>query len=369
MSAARPVGAMTNVFLTGFPGFLGSALVERLLERHDEGTVTCLIQAKYASEAEQRRAEIDDRVDADAAARVDLVEGDITDPELAVDDYGGLAADADEVYHLAAIYDLTMDRAPGKAVNIDGTRHMVAFAAAADADRFHYVSSVVVAGDYEGRFTEEMLQEGQSFHNYYESTKHMAEVAVRERMDEVPTTIYRPGVAVGDSETGETQKYDGMYAFVEGLVEQGDNAVIPAPKGASEGEFNVVPRDYIVDAISYLSGIEESEGKTYHLADPDPPPTTELIKTLGEAAGKDRTFVVPYPKGIVKGLLESLKPESELLKSGSLEYQTWPASFDCSNAVADLEGSGIECPAFEEYAETLVEFYRENPDIGTEGMN
>jgi thioester reductase-like protein len=361
---------MTDVFLTGFPGFLGSAMVEVLLERHDEdATITCLVQPKFAREAGQRRAEIDDSVDADADRRVELVEGDITDPELAVDDYEGLVERTDVVYHFAAIYDLTMDRAPGKAVNIDGSAHVADFAAAADADRFHYVSSVVVAGDYEGRFSEEMLQEGQSFYNYYESTKHMAEVQVRERMDEVPTTIYRPGVAVGDSETGETQKYDGMYAFVEGLVEQGDNAVIPAPKGASEGEFNVVPRDYIVDAIGYLSGIEESEGKTYHLADPDPPTTTELVKTLGEAAGKDRTFVVPYPKGIVKGLLETFKPESELLKSGGLEYQTWPASFDCSNAVADLEGSGIECPAFEEYAETLVEFYREHPDIGTEGMN
>jgi thioester reductase-like protein len=360
---------MTDTFLTGFPGFLGSALVERLLARHDEGTVTCLVQPKYRSEAEARVDEIDTEVDADATERVALVEGDITDTELAVDDYEALVDATDEVYHLAAIYDLTMDRAPGKAVNIDGTRHVVEFAAQADADRLHYVSSVVVAGDYEGRFSEDMLQEGQSFYNYYESTKHMAEVAVQERMGEVPTTIYRPGVAVGDSETGETQKYDGMYAFVEGLVDQGDNAVIPAPKGASEGEFNIVPRDYVVDAIGYLSGIDESEGKVYHLADPDPPTTTELVKILGEVTGKDRTFVVPYPKGIVKGFLESLKPESELLKSGGLEYQTWPASFDCSNAVADLEGSGIECPAFEEYADNLVAFYRENPDIGTEGMN
>ncbi|MFB6206624.1 MAG: SDR family oxidoreductase [Haloglomus sp.] len=360
---------MTDVFLTGFPGFLGSALVERLLERHDDGTITCLVQPKYHSEAETRVAEIDTGVDADATARVDLVEGDVTDAELAVDGYDGLARDTDEVYHLAAIYDLTMDRAPGKAVNIDGSAHVADFAVEANADRFHYISTIVVAGDYAGRFTEDMLQEGQSFFNYYESTKHMAEVKVRERMDEVPTTIYRPGVAVGDSETGETQKYDGMYAFLEGLIDQGDTAVIPAPRGASEAEFNVVPRDYIVDAIAYLSEIEESAGKTYHLADPDPPTTTELVKILGDAAGKDRTFVVPYPKGIVKGFLETLKPESELLESGGLEYQTWPASFDCSNAVADLEGSGIECPAFEEYADNLVAFYRENPHVGTEGMN
>ena len=97
--------------------------------------------------------------------------------------------------------------------------------------------------------------------------------------------------------------------------------------------------------------------------------TSSVVETLGEAAGKDRTVILLYPKGIVKGLLESLKPESELLKGGGLEYQTWPASFDCSNAVEDLEGSGIECPAFADYAGTLVEFYREHPDIGTEGMN
>jgi thioester reductase-like protein len=361
---------MTDVFLTGFPGFLGSALVEVLLERHDEDdTVTCLVQPKFRSEAEARVADIDDDVAADAETRVELVEGDITDGELAVDDYDGLADATDAVYHLAAIYDLTMDRAPGKAVNIEGTRNMVEFAATADVDRFHYVSTVVVSGDYDGRFTEEMLQEGQSFYNYYESTKHMAEVAVRERMDEVPTTIYRPGAAVGDSETGETQKYDGMYAFLEGLEDQGDTAVIPAPRGAGDSEFNVVPRDYIVDAIGYLSGLDESEGKTYHLADPNPPTTTELIRTLGEATGKDRTIILPYPKGIVQGFMASLTPESELLKSGGLEYQTWDVSFDCTNAVEDLEGSGIECPAFEEYAENLVEFYRANPDIGTEGMN
>jgi thioester reductase-like protein len=363
---------MPAVFLTGFPGFLGSALVGRLLDRHDEDTtVTCLIQSKYRAQAESRAADIE--ADHGTGGRIELVEGDITDADLGLGEaYDAFADETVEVYHLAAIYDLTMDRAPGKVVNIEGTRHVTAFAVEADADRYHYVSTVVVAGDHAGRFEEGMLQEGQTFFNYYESTKHMAEVVVRERMDEVPTTIYRPGVAVGDSETGETQKYDGPYAFVEGLVEQGNTAVIPVARGAGDAEFNVVPRDYVVDAIGYLSGIEESVGKTYHLADPDPPATTELVKLLGEAAGKDRTLVVPYPKRLVEGLRGSLTPilgESALLKSGGLEYQTWPASFDCSNAVADLEGSGIECPHFSEYAGNLVSFYEANPDVGSEAMN
>ena len=360
---------MPTVFLTGFPGFLGSALVERLLDRHDDDTtVTCLIQSKYRTEAEARADEIE--AGSDSESRIDLVEGDITEGDLGLgDDYEDLQEASVEVYHLAAIYDLTMDREPGKQVNIEGTRHVLDFAEGGDVDRLHYVSTVVVSGLYEGRFTEAMLQEGQLFGNYYESTKHMAEVLVQGRMDEIPTTIYRPAVAVGDSETGETQKYDGPYAFVEALLDQGDNAVIPAPRGASDAEFNLVPRDFVVDALAYLSGIDESEGKVYHLADPDPPTTTELIKTFGEALGKKRTIVVPYPKGLVGGLLESLDPDHDLVKSGGLEYQTWSASFDCSNTIEDLEGSDVEFPRFEDYAENLVEFVRENPDVGDDAMN
>ncbi|MWG36774.1 SDR family oxidoreductase [Halomarina oriensis] len=360
---------MTTVFLTGFPGFLGSALVERLLERHDtDTTVTCLVQSKYRDEAERRRETVTDDHD---TGRVELVEGDITDSDLGLGDvYDEVQADTVEVYHLAAIYDLSMAREPGKAVNVEGTRHVVEFAAgAADLDRLHYVSTVVVSGTYEGEFTESMLLEGQRFANYYETTKHAAEVLVQQRMDEVPTTVYRPGVAVGDSETGATQKYDGPYAFLDILTRQGDTAVVPAPHGAGTSAFNLVPRDYVVDAIAYLSGIEESEGTVYHLADPDPPTTVELVKAFGEALGKSRTVVVPFPRGIVEGVLSSLVPDAEYLTSGSLHYQTWPTRYDCSNALTDLEGSGVEPPRFEEYVDALVAFYRDNPDVGEEGMN
>jgi thioester reductase-like protein len=363
---------MTTVFLTGFPGFLGSGLIERLLDRYDDTTVTCLVQSKFREEAESRAADLADDPD-----RIDFVEGDLTADRLglAEEAYADLQAQTVEVFHLAAIYDLAVEREPARQVNVAGTRRMLEFAAGVDGlERFHYVSTVVVAGTYDGRFTEDMLREGQQFCNYYESTKHAAEVLVQERMDELPVTIYRPGVAVGDSDTGATQKYDGMYEFVELLADQGSTAVVPTVFGSSGAEFNVVPRDYIVDAIGYLSGIDESEGKVYHLADPDPPTTAELITTLGAAMGKTRTFVLPIvPKGITEGILSSLAyisdDAAEFVRAGGLTYFDWPPSFDCSNAVEDLEGSGIECPDFGDYAENLVEFYEANPEVGSEAMH
>jgi thioester reductase-like protein len=363
---------MSTVFLTGFPGFLGSALIERLLDRRADATVTCLVQPKFRDQADRRAADLD----ADEE-RIEFVEGDLTEAGLGLDEetYADLQAETVAVYHLAAIYDLAVEREPARQVNVAGTRRMLDFAAGVeDIERFHYVSTVVVAGTYDGRFTEEMLQEGQQFCNYYESTKHAAEVLVQERMDELPVTIYRPGVAVGDSDTGATQKYDGMYEFVELLADQGSTAVVPTVFGSGGAEFNVVPRDYVVDAIGYLSGLDESEGEVYHLADPDPPTTAELIETLGDAMGKKRTFVLPVvPKGITEGLLSSLAYVSdeaaEFMRAGGLTYFDWPPSFDCANAVADLEGSGIECPSFEEYAETLVDYYEEHPEVGADAMH
>jgi thioester reductase-like protein len=343
-----------------------------LLGRYDDRTVTCLVQSKFRDEATARAADIAENPD-----RVELVTGDITDASLGLDadTYDRLQDETVEVFHLAAIYDLTVEREIAKPVNVDGTRHVVDFAAGVDdLDRLHYVSSVVVAGTYDGTFTEEMLLEGQGFANYYESTKHNAEVLVRERMDEVPTTIYRPGVAVGDSDTGETQKYDGMYQVLELLADQGSTAVLPLPAGAKGAEFNVVPRDYIVDAIGYLSGIDDSEGEVYHIADPDPPTIAEMCRVLGDALGKSRVFTPRLvPAGLVEGVMTSLgwfsDGAAEFVQAGGFHYFAWPASFDCSNAVRDLEGSGVECPDFAEYAPTLVEFYENNPDIGEEGMN
>ncbi|WP_337250854.1 SDR family oxidoreductase [Halorussus caseinilyticus] len=310
-----------SVFLTGFPGFLGSELVARLLDRYPEDVpVRCLVQSKYRDLAERRAAEIEGRkrdgernrerdprdgADESAPSRVELYEGDVTESDLGLgDDYADLQADAVEVYHLAAVYDLGVAREVGMAVNVEGTRNVLDFAAGCPAlRRFQYVSTCYVSGRHDGVFTHRDLDVGQTFNNHYEETKFLAEVEVQRRMDDgLPATIYRPAITVGDSETGETQKYDGPYYLLELLGRQsallpGANvAAVPTFGDPRDYEVNVVPRDFVVEAIANLSARDDSAGEVYQLCDPNPPTVAGMVRTFAAATGT-RILRVPVPGG------------------------------------------------------------------------
>jgi thioester reductase-like protein len=363
---------MTTVFLTGFPGFLGSALVDRLLDRYGGGDeIACLIQSRYRTAAESRADRLSGSGDGDPAIR--LYEGDVTAPGLGLDagTADRLQSETVEVYHLAAVYDLGVSEDVGRAVNVRGTEHVLDFAEACpDLDRFQYVSTCYVSGRYDGVFTEEMLREDQQFNNWYEATKFLAEVAVRRRMAEgLPATVYRPAIAVGDSRTGETQKYDGPYFVLRWLLRQPRVAFLPLPPGADESEINVVPRDFVADAIAHLSGLAKSEGVVYQLADPNPPTAAELARLLADAADR-RLLSVPTTHGIAKRSLESVPGLSRLMRiePEAVNYFTHPTRYTSGHTVRDLAGSGVTCPPFGTYVETLVEFVRENPGIDSSAM-
>jgi thioester reductase-like protein len=354
-----------SVFLTGFPGFLGSALVGRLLDRTDR--VDCLVQSTYRDDAARRAAELagDDR-EADIA----LHEGDITDPGLGLSEetYDRLAADAEAAFHFAAVYDLGVEAELAERVNVDGTVHVLDFAEAADA-RLHHVSTCYVSGRYDGVFTEEMLREGQSFTNHYEETKFRAEVAVRERMaDGLSATIYRPAITVGDSRTGETQKYDGPYYAIRYLLRQPRVAVLFTPVGASDAELNVVPRDYVVDAIDALSRMDRSAGVTYNLCDPHPPTAVEAQRVLAAAAGR-RVVSVPTSQSLLERVLSAGPVRAATgFDPAVVPYYTHLTRYVAPNARRDLSGTGVSPPPFAAYAPALVAFVRENPDVTSAAM-
>ena len=361
-----------TVFLTGFPGFLGSALVDRLLARGEH--VTCLVQAKYRDLAEEGRDELEREHGVDD--RIALVDGDITDSDLGLPEAGGDAYDAladrtTELYHLAAVYDLGVDRDLAMRVNVDGTEHVLDFCRACDGlDRLHYVSTCYVSGRYPGAFTEDMLVEGQSFNNHYESTKFLAEVAVQDAMDEgVPATVYRPAIAVGNSETGATDKYDGPYNVVRYFLDAPGIAVVPEFGDPGAVEVNVVPRDFVVDAIDAISAREDTVDEVYQLADPDPPSVAEMQATFAAAANV-WTVTVPFPKSAFQWLLREVDAFREWtnIDPAVVDYFTHPTRYDTANATAVLAEAGIECPEFREYAPRLVDYVRNHPHVGSDAM-
>jgi thioester reductase-like protein len=363
---------MTTFFFTGFPGFIGSELLPRVLERAGDATAACLVQRKYAELARQRVVELEATHPA-TRGRIRIVEGDITEAGLGLlqAEAAELQRDTVELFHLAAIYDLSVGREFAIQVNVEGTRHMLDFAAACPRlQRFQYVSTCYVSGRHPGVFREEDLEKGQTFNNFYEETKYLAEVEVRLRMKlGLPATIYRPAIVVGDSRTGATQKYDGPYFAVQWLLRQPRIAVMPVVGDPQQTELNVVPRDFVVEAIAALSAKPESLGKTYHLADPAPFTVAEMLVELAHATGR-RLVRLPLPLKVAKWAIDSVPGVYALMRipSSAIDYFAHPTRYDTRNTREDLRGTGIHVPPFPEYADALTSFVRQHPEIGSAAM-
>lgn len=361
---------MPTHFFTGFPGFLGSELVPRVLARSPEEQVVCLIQKKFTDLALRRIQEIEAR-DPRTAGRIRLVEGDITVPGLGLAAPSTLQAEVTEVWHLAAVYDLSVRRSVARKVNVEGTRNVLDFAEGCAAlRRFQYVSTCYVSGRYAGIYREGDLAKGQRFNNHYEETKFLAEAEVRERMKRgLPATIYRPAVVVGDSRTGDTQKYDGPYFAIRWLLKQPGIAIMPVVGDASRSRLNVVPRDFVTEAISYLSGQDRSLGKTYQLADPEPLTIDEVLTAVAKAAG--RVMVrVPLPVGLAKAAIDWVPGVYRLMQipSSTIDYFVHPTYYDTANTRADLAGTGIEVPPLRSYLPTLISFMKVHPELSSDAM-
>lgn len=357
-----------TVFMTGFPGFLGSALLPRILRRTD-GTATCLVQSKFAAVAERRVAELC-AADASLQGRIRLVEGDVTQPGLGLD--AAVLDGVTEAWHLAAIYDLAVARDVGVRANVDGTRNVLdALEQCSTMTRLQYFSTCYVSGRFAGPFGEDDLEVGAPFNNYYEETKHLAEVEVRRRMAAgMPATIYRPSIVIGDSDTGETQKYDGPYFLMQWLLRQRRYAIMPMVGDPAMTRMNVVPRDFVVDAVEYLSGLSASEGHTYQLADPSALTVEEMTEALARATDRD-LIRIPLPRKAARESIAHVPGLYRLMRipPEAVDYFAHPTHYLTDRCRADLASSGIEPPPFRSYVDRLVQFMRSHPEVGSAAMS
>lgn len=345
-----------TILLTGFPGFIGARLIPKLLASDPEATVVALVEPRMEARGRELAAQI-------GGDRVAVEPGDITRERLGMsaETWERLTADTVEVFHLAAIYDLAVPVELAERVNVTGTKRVLDFCRACSRlERHLYVSTAYVAGLRHGEVLESELAEGQEFKNFYESTKYEAEVAVRASMaeDSVPTTIVRPAIVVGDSRTGETSKFDGPYYMLRTI------AATRGPLfglGNPDAPFNVVPIDFVVDAIETAARDEATLGQTLHLVDPEPISSAEVFKTLArEWDGRTPAFRVP-PKVLDRALgFERVRRFYGGTPRESLRYLNHAVRFDVTNASASLGRRGLRCPRFEEYVGPMVRFFREH---------
>lgn len=350
-------GPPMHALITGFPGFIARRLVRKLLGADPDLKVTALVEARMLDAARSAAAEI-------GADRIELLVGDIGERRLGLSDadHDRLTGSVTDVHHLAAVYDLAVPQALAERVNIEGTGNVLEFCLACDALRqLHYVSTAYVAGVRKGVVYEHELVLGQSHKNHYESTKFQAEVWVRSLMDRIPTTIYRPAIVVGDSQTGETQKFDGPYYILRTISRQIATG-LPIPQfGRASAPFNVVPVDFVVDAIAAVSRDPDSVGQTLHLVDPEPLSARELTTLLSrEYAGRDPQVRLPATLVAESLRLKVVRDMFEGAPRESIRYLNHPVRFDTRVADAVLGRLGLRCPRFDEYAPNIVRFFREH---------
>ncbi|RZQ63522.1 SDR family oxidoreductase [Amycolatopsis suaedae] len=361
---------MATFLVTGATGLIGRHFTRLLLEREDIERVTLLV--RDASR---------DRLTAMVAQwpnpdRVELLSGDLGEPGLGVTDADreALRGNVDHLVHLAALYDITADDEDSVRANVEGTQHVIDLARDVRAGCLHHVSSVAVAGDYAGVFTEEMFDVGQRLPTPYHRTKFEAERLVREQHD-VPTRIYRPAIVVGNSQTGEMDKIDGPYYLFPAISKLTSVPSLPLV-GPDIGDTNVVPVDYVAESLLALALKPGLDGQVFHLVSPEPQPVTDVYNAFAKAAGAP-TITVELDERVSRGVVGLLKltehiPGVTIARDAVLERLgippvlldnlTFPSVFSTASTRKTLAGSGIELPRLEDYAPVLWRYWREHLD-------
>ncbi len=359
-------------FVTGATGFIGRFLIGKLLER--EGDIHILAREASTHKVDALLARFPGQ-----ESRIRPVYGDLSEPLLGIDEATRdlLRGKIDHFFHVAAIYDLNASDESQQIANVEGTRNAVQCAEDISAGLFHHTSSIAAAGKYEGTFREGMFEEAGDLTHPYFKTKHESEGLVRKHCT-IPWRVYRPAAVVGHSETGEIDKADGPYYSFPSIAKL-RKALPPwfPLVGVDAGCFNIVPVDYVVDAMDHIAHMDGADYRAFHLTNPDHYTAGEMMNIFADAAKAPRfalrldTRVFSFVPTAMVSMLSKLPPVKRLLSTAmnsigmpadATLFFTWNTRYDNRETEIALRGTGIEVPRLNSYAAQLWDYWERNLD-------
>jgi thioester reductase-like protein len=338
--------------ITGFPAFTAKRMIQKILAAEPETRLYVLARDSFTADADHFLATLPDR------SQAEILAGDICDMDLGLSsaEYRALSRDLTWIHHLAGVYFMGIDEDTAWRVNVLGTRSVIDFAR--DASRLERVvhwSTAMVSGDRRGTFYEDDLEAGQKFHNAYERTKHEAERLVRAAMRQLPITVVRPSIIVGDSRTGEIDKLDGPYYLMVVIATNASRVRLPL-LGRGETPLHLVPIDYVIEAAWHVARGEAAAGKTFHLVDRSPLPARAVFEGVAEHAHTEKPRG-QIPRPLARAVLRT--PGLSRLGRGPLAFVDvldHVVHYDQTSTEQALAGTGVRCPPLAEYLPVLVRY-------------
>jgi thioester reductase-like protein len=369
MAQGTPEQARDAVLITGATGFVGREVLTRYLERSDR-TVYALVRGGDAEAADERlRDGLRTSTGTAAVAESDrlvAVPGDVQQPGLGLEDQerDAIAGEVSDVIHSAASVSFSLPLDESRAINVEGTRNVVDFAAECDINgglhRLCYVSTAYVAGTHEGEFGEDDLAVGQEFRNPYEQSKYEAERVVRSRARRLPVQIVRPSIVVGERGSGWTASFNVLYAPLKAFVKGG----LTALPGEPRAPVDIVPVDYVADAIFELSSAPgDGDNRTFHLVAGRDATTVQRLVDLAAGTLRRRSprLLRPAPyRALLHPLL--VRAASERGRRALRQMEVFFPYLSARVAYGDrrtrrrLDPAGIEPGSVEGYLDRLIGF-------------
>lgn len=351
---------MKNIaFLTGLPHFFAYKLLNRMLDDDFFIKIFVLIKKEHTKKLYNY---INKNLSASQGSRITVLEGDViaVDLGLSGSEYSIATKETTHIYHTASRYFYGMDEKIAYKVNVVGTRHTIELAInTKNLKRFNFYSTAFVSGNKEGTIMEDELILPKKFNNHYEKTKYEAEQLVHSFIDKIPTTIYRPSIIVGDSINGKIDKFKGPYYLIKLFMFS--NLMLPMPK-KGKAPINIVPIDFVINSLYYLSLEPKAIGKTFHLVDPNPITVKQIANILSEKVNKNKKYhTIGNTTSLILNSIFKIPVLDKLLinQKTAFEFLYQNKTYSTINTLELLDGTGIKCPPFNTYVDNLIKYLLE----------